>query len=171
MFVRQFVVRQFVVRQRHKIVSGSSSIAAAFVVKWQQMKACEDRKKEAVSKAERAEKPADVEKTAASERSARRPCLKQYYAYLLRCADGSLYAGYTTDLARRVAVHNAGKGAKYTRSRLPVSLVYAEAFASKEEALRRECALKRLRRKDKLALVAAWERNKKTTACGGVECE
>ena len=81
---------------------------------------------------------------------------KQYFVYLLRCADGSLYAGYTTDLARRLAVHNAGKGAKYTRSRRPVCLVYAERFASREEALRRECALKRLRRAEKTALAEGW---------------
>ena len=56
------------------------------------------------------------------------------YVYLLRCRDGTLYAGYTTDLTRRVAAHNAGKGAKYTRSRRPVVLVYWEACANKSSA-------------------------------------
>ena len=77
-----------------------------------------------------------------------------YYVYLLRCRDGTLYAGYTTDLTRRVAAHNAGKGAKYTRSRRPVVLVYWEACANKSSALRRERALKKMTRTQKLALIA-----------------
>lgn len=77
------------------------------------------------------------------------------YAYLVRCADGTLYAGWTTDLARRVQAHNEGRGAKYTRSRRPVALVYSEAFGTREEALRREAALKRLSRREKLALIEA----------------
>lgn len=77
------------------------------------------------------------------------------YAYLVRCADGTLYAGWTTDLARRVRDHNEGRGAKYTRSRRPVTLVYSEPFGTREEALRREAALKRLSRSEKLALIAA----------------
>ncbi len=75
------------------------------------------------------------------------------YAYLLRCADGTLYAGWTTDPVRRAAAHNAGRGAKYTRSRRPVALVYAEAFETKREAMRREAALKRMTRAQKLALI------------------
>ena len=75
------------------------------------------------------------------------------FVYLLECADGTLYTGYTTDLERRLRAHNAGKGAKYTRSRLPVRLVYCERLASKREAMRRECALKQLTRAEKLALV------------------
>lgn len=74
--------------------------------------------------------------------------------YLLRCGDGSLYAGATNDLARRVERHGAGKGARYTRSRLPVELVYRERCSTRGAALRREAALKRLRRSEKLALVA-----------------
>lgn len=77
------------------------------------------------------------------------------YAYLVRCADGTLYAGWTTDLVRRVRAHNEGRGAKYTRSRRPVTLVYSEAFGTREEALRRESALKRLSRREKLSLIAA----------------
>ena len=61
-----------------------------------------------------------------------------FYVYLLRCADGTLYTGYTDDPVRRTKVHNAGKGAKYTRARLPVELVYQEACADKSAALRRE---------------------------------
>ena len=78
-----------------------------------------------------------------------------YYVYLLRCADGTLYAGFTNDLARRLAAHNAGKGAKYTRSRLPVELVYWENFSNKSSALRREYAIKQLPRGQKLALIQA----------------
>ena len=72
-----------------------------------------------------------------------------YFVYLLECGDGSLYTGYTNRLARRLAAHQAGKGAKYTRSRLPVRLVYYECYPTKGEALRRECAIKRLSREEK----------------------
>lgn len=78
-----------------------------------------------------------------------------YYAYLLRCADGTLYAGYTNDLQKRLSAHNSGRGSKYTRSRLPVSLAYYEAFPTKHEAMAREYALKQLSRAEKLALTAA----------------
>lgn len=76
----------------------------------------------------------------------------RFFAYLLLCADGSYYAGYTTDLTRRVAVHNAGKGAKYTKSRLPVTLVYFEEFDSEHAARSREWHLKRLSHRGKEAL-------------------
>jgi putative endonuclease len=79
----------------------------------------------------------------------------KYYAYMLRCADGTIYSGYTTDPDRRVAVHNSGCGAKYTRARLPVELVYTENFPAKSEALKREAALKKLRHAEKLALIAS----------------
>lgn len=72
---------------------------------------------------------------------------------MLRCADGSLYTGATNDLEARVARHGAGKGAAYTRSRLPVTLVFHEPAPDKGTALRREAALKRLTRSQKLALV------------------
>lgn len=78
-----------------------------------------------------------------------------WYVYLLRCADGTLYAGCTTDPRRRLQQHNAGRGAKYTRARRPVSLVYVEQAEDHSQALRREAALKRLSRKEKLALIAA----------------
>ena len=80
------------------------------------------------------------------------------YVYMLMCSDGSLYTGWTNDLERRVAVHNAGRGAKYTRSRRPVELVYSEEAGSKGEAMSREWHLKRLTRREKLALVAGWHR-------------
>jgi putative endonuclease len=78
----------------------------------------------------------------------------EFSVYLLRCKDGTLYAGITTDLERRLRQHNAGRGAAYTRSRLPVKLVYDEPVADRSAALRREAALRRLDRREKLALVA-----------------
>ena len=75
------------------------------------------------------------------------------YTYILECADGSLYCGWTDDLEKRLRAHNAGKGAKYTRSRLPVKLVWHEEFATKEEAMSREWHIKRLRREQKLQLI------------------
>ncbi len=75
--------------------------------------------------------------------------------YMLECADGSLYTGITCDLARRLSAHTAGTAAKYTTPRRPVTLRYTEAAPSKGAALRREAAIKGLRRVDKLALIAA----------------
>ena len=75
------------------------------------------------------------------------------YAYMLKCKDGSLYTGWTNDIEKRVAAHNAGKGGKYTRAHLPVSLVYCEEFDCKEEAQRREWEIKQLTREEKLELV------------------
>lgn len=74
---------------------------------------------------------------------------------MLRCADGTLYTGWTTDLEKRLRSHNEGAGAKYTRTRRPVALLYWETYATREEAMRRECAIKRLTRAEKLALAAA----------------
>ena len=71
------------------------------------------------------------------------------YMYVVECRDGSYYTGYTTDVKRRLAVHNSGKGAKYTRARLPVKLIYVEGFASKEEAMSAESLLKRKKRPQK----------------------
>lgn len=87
--------------------------------------------------------------------------------YILRCGDGSLYTGCTNDLPRRLAAHQSGKGAKYTRSRPPVALVYREAAADKSAALRREFAIKRLDRREKLALIAGEE----VDACGDSPAE
>ena len=75
------------------------------------------------------------------------------FVYLLKCRDASLYAGWTTDVDRRLRQHRAGKASKYTRARLPVELVYVEELASRREAMRREIELKQLSREEKLALV------------------
>jgi putative endonuclease len=77
------------------------------------------------------------------------------YIYIVECADGTLYTGWTTDLARRVATHNAGRGADYTRGRRPVRLVYWEEHSSRTSARRRELILKRMKRARKLSLIAA----------------
>ncbi|MCE5234710.1 MAG: GIY-YIG nuclease family protein [Clostridiaceae bacterium] len=80
-----------------------------------------------------------------------------FYAYMLRMADGSLYTGYTNDIEKRLAAHNSGTASKYTRVRLPAALVYLEACSCKSEALRRERALKGLRKPQKEALVRGFE--------------
>lgn len=80
-----------------------------------------------------------------------------WYVYMLRCRDGSLYTGYTDDPQRRLAVHQSGKGAKYTRSRLPVELVYREELADKSSALKREIAIKKLKKPQKEALISQKE--------------
>ena len=77
----------------------------------------------------------------------------EWWVYILRCADESIYTGIARDVDRRAAVHNRGQGAKYTRSRLPVTVVWREAQPNKGAALRREAAIKRLRREEKLALI------------------
>ena len=79
------------------------------------------------------------------------------FVYMLRCKDGSLYTGWTNDLEHRLAMHNSGRGAKYTRGRGPLELVYSEELTDKEAALRRECAIKKLRREQKLALLQTWQ--------------
>jgi len=78
--------------------------------------------------------------------------LKKYYTYLLECSDGTLYCGYTSELQKRLKVHNSGKGAKYTKTRLPVTIVYYEEFQSKSEAMRREWEIKKMSRSEKLNL-------------------
>ena len=75
------------------------------------------------------------------------------YTYILKCSDGSLYTGWTNHLEERIRAHNEGRGAKYTRSRRPVELIY-EKMETKEEAMRREYAIKRLDRQQKLELIA-----------------
>ena len=76
------------------------------------------------------------------------------YTYILSCGDGTLYTGWTNDLERRVAAHNAGRGGKYTRSRLPVALVYSEEHDTKEQAMSREWEIKQLTREQKLKLIS-----------------
>lgn len=75
------------------------------------------------------------------------------FVYILRCGDGSLYTGWTNDLQRRLTAHRSGKGGKYTRSRLPVELVYSESCETKQQAMSREAQIKKLRRQEKLALL------------------
>ena len=75
------------------------------------------------------------------------------YTYILRCNDNTYYTGWTNNLEKRLEAHNAGKGAKYTKARLPVELIYYECFTTKEEAMSRECAIKRLTRAQKKKLV------------------
>lgn len=75
------------------------------------------------------------------------------YTYILRCSDDTLYCGWTNDLEKRLASHNAGTGAKYTRTRTPVELVYYETFETKEQAMSREFAIKKLTRREKLKLI------------------
>ena len=75
------------------------------------------------------------------------------YVYLLCCSDGTLYCGWTTNLEQRVAAHNKGTGAKYTRSRRPVALVYSEEFPEKHDAMSREWHIKRMSREEKLRLI------------------
>lgn len=83
-----------------------------------------------------------------------RPQKPRWLVYLLRCSDGSLYTGITNDLPKRLKAHAAGKASRYTRSRLPVTLAYSESQKSKSAALKREAAIKRLRRAEKDRLVA-----------------
>ncbi len=75
------------------------------------------------------------------------------HVYILLCADDTLYTGYTTDIAKRIETHNAGKWAKYTRGRLPVKLIYSESFETESEARKREYAIKQMTRKEKLDLI------------------
>lgn len=75
------------------------------------------------------------------------------YTYIVKCKDGTLYTGWTNNLEKRIKEHNDGKGAKYTKARLPVELVYYETFETKEEAMSREYAIKQLSRKEKDELI------------------
>lgn len=75
------------------------------------------------------------------------------YTYILKCADGSLYCGWTNNLEKRVSAHNAGTASKYTRTRRPVELAYFEQFETKQEAMSREYHIKRLTREEKLKLI------------------
>ena len=76
------------------------------------------------------------------------------YTYMLKCSDGTLYTGWTNDLEKRVEAHNSGKGAKYTKARRPVELAYYEEFETKEQAMKREYAIKQLGRKEIQKLIA-----------------
>jgi putative endonuclease len=86
--------------------------------------------------------------------------MAKWHVYLLRCGDDSLYAGVTTDLGRRLREHAAGTGAKYTRARLPVRLAWSVRVPSRSAALKREAAIRRLSRKEKLTLVGLKKKRK-----------
>jgi putative endonuclease len=88
------------------------------------------------------------------------PARRGWQVYLLRCRDGSLYAGATNDLAARMERHAAGHGARYTRSRLPVALVFSVRVRDRSAALRREAAVKKLTRAEKLSLVVRWHKGR-----------
>ena len=75
------------------------------------------------------------------------------YTYIVKCSDGTFYTGWTNDLTRRMEAHNQGRGAKYTKARRPVTLIYYETFETKEEAMKREYAIKQLSRKEKEELI------------------
>lgn len=75
------------------------------------------------------------------------------YTYILKCSDGSLYTGWTNNLEKRIEDHNTGRGAKYTKARRPVVLVYYEEFPTKQEAMKREWEIKQLSRKEKLSMI------------------
>ena len=75
------------------------------------------------------------------------------YTYIVKCSDGSLYTGWTNNLEKRIKDHNAGRGAKYTKARRPVVLVYKEEFPTKQEAMKREWEIKRLSRKEILSMI------------------
>ena len=79
--------------------------------------------------------------------------MKKYYVYIVKCKDKTLYTGYTVDLKNREAKHNSGEGAKYTRHRCPVKMVYSEEFKTINEAMKREAEIKKLSRKDKQSLI------------------
>lgn len=81
------------------------------------------------------------------------------YTYMVKCSDASLYTGWTTDLDKRLEAHNSGHGAKYTRSRKPVELVYVESFETKQEAMRREWEIKQLSREEKLLLIKEYKKS------------
>lgn len=76
-----------------------------------------------------------------------------HFVYIVECADGTYYTGYTTDVERRVGEHNAGTGARYTRGRTPVTLIYTETYGTKSDAMSREYAIKQLRRRQKERLI------------------
>lgn len=76
-----------------------------------------------------------------------------WYVYILRCADGTLYTGISTDVEKRLQAHRSGRGAKYTRSRCPLTLVYREVCGSHSQALKRECRIKSMTRAEKLQLI------------------
>ncbi len=80
--------------------------------------------------------------------------MNKNFTYIVECSDHTLYTGWTNDLEKRIEAHNTGKGAKYTKTRRPVRLVYFETFATKEEAMSREYHIKRMSRQEKIKLIS-----------------
>ncbi len=78
------------------------------------------------------------------------------YTYILKCSDGTFYTGWTTDITRRLKTHNAGRGAKYTKTRRPVELVYLEEHETRADAMKREIQIKKMDRKRKMTLIEKW---------------
>lgn len=83
---------------------------------------------------------------------------KRNYTYMVRCQDGSLYTGWTNDIEHRIEAHNSGRGAKYTKARRPVKLVYYETFLTKQEAMKREYEIKRMTKREKESLLGRREK-------------
>ena len=103
-------------------------------------------------------KKADEQSTESARKKAEKlsgNTVARNYTYILKCGDGSLYTGWTNDIAARLEQHRSGKGAKYTKSRKPVKLVYFETFLTKQEAMRREWEIKQLSRVEKWKLIQA----------------
>lgn len=94
-----------------------------------------------------------------------------WFVYILRCADGSLYTGVSKDIDKRLEQHNAGKGAKYTRSRVPVTLFYQESCEDRSGALRREAGIRRLTRRQKLALRGGSKKSVAENATGSASAD
>lgn len=90
------------------------------------------------------------------------------YTYMVRCKDGTLYTGWTNNIERRMEAHNSGTGAKYTKSRRPVKLVYCEEFPTKEEAMKREYAIKHMEKKEKEKMVLGWNEGKRPSFRQGI---
>lgn len=90
---------------------------------------------------------------------------KKYYAYMVRCKDNSIYSGYAVDPYKREEVHNAGKGAKYTKARRPVRLVYFEEFDNKVDAMKREYAFKQYTHEEKEQIIKIASKEKEKTRC------
>jgi putative endonuclease len=84
-----------------------------------------------------------------------------FYCYILECSDGTYYTGWTVDPERRVAVHNKGRGARYTRTRCPVKLVYVEELPDQKSAMKREIAIKRMKRERKVRLIGDVSKKRK----------
>lgn len=88
-----------------------------------------------------------------------------HYVYIVKCKDGTLYTGWTTDTEHRLKAHNSGQGAKYTKGRAPVQLVYQQQMENKSQALKRERAIKKLTREAKMKLITQFEQESKKNIC------